>query len=154
MTFIRACFCMCVRVTLSRMGNNLFGANISGKLLAAVGPKVLAAKLRRRAATTRDPVHPSLGLQRADPVEYSGLRGFVDSFAAYLVGKSISSSGPGTDTVIQAGDRQVSIFADSIPAAAGDPQAADEIFIEAKWISVIAILERDPDRALFTLQCR
>lgn len=135
------------------MGNNLFGANISGQLKAAFAGKLLTAQLRRATPTTRDPVHPSQGTAPVHTV-WTGLNGFCDAYATNMIGKQVASAAAGIDTTIRAGDTKVSILGDTIPAAAGDPQGNDEIFIEGRWRKVVGIDSRDPDRAMFTLHCR
>lgn len=135
------------------MGNNLFGANISGKLATVLGSKLPAVSFRRTVAGARDPLHPSLGTN-GTPTTYVGARGFVESFSQYWIGKQSTAVGQGIDTTVRADDRKLSVLGDTIPKALGQVVAGDEAFVDGKWRKVVGLVDRDPDAAMYTFHVR
>lgn len=122
------------------MGNNLFGANISGQLFAALGPLLPAVKLLKTVQGTRDPSDPSAGTSPTTAT-YTG-RGILDSYRTSQI----------DETIIQQGDRKVLILGDSLPSGIL-PDTGDKVEAEGRVFTVIAV-ERDPDAATYTCQVR
>lgn len=123
------------------MGNNLFGANISGQIARALGPLLLPAVLIKVTPGTRG-ADPTTGTNPTN-TPYP-CRGMVDTFdATEIVGQP----------VITGLHRKVLLLGDTIGGGAIEPAVNDQVTIEGKTYSVDSIAERDPDRATYTLAC-
>ena len=122
------------------MGNNLFGANISGIINSVIGPSVLPATLIKITPSSRNPSDPTAGVQPTE-TQHS-CRGFIDDYADSVYRLSI----------IEQGDRKITLIGDSI---AGDaiPKANDKIIIEGGTYLVKRV-NRDPDAATYECQSR
>lgn len=120
------------------MGNNLFGANISGEILKAIGPGVLSATLTKVTPGTRT-VGQLTGGTNPTTASYTG-RGFID---VYDEKRMIATS-------VQEGDRFVTLIGDSFTAI---PEPNDKITIEGETLTIVSV-SRDPDAATYTCQAR
>ena len=121
-------------------GNNLFGADIAGKVFAALNGQVLTATLTKVVAGTRTSGSLSAGTQ---PVETPyAAQGFIDSKNRKDIG----------GTLVEAGNVIVVLIGNSI-ASSQVPELGDKVTIEsnAYWIKA---LDRDPDAAAYTLLCK
>lgn len=123
------------------MGNNLFGANISGKLARALGRKLLLCVLTKTTSAGHDPTNPTGGTQLT-PVTTLG-RGFIEDFSASQI----------NGTTIQKGDKTVSVLGDTLAGGRVVPEVDDQITIEGKLRTIVGI-KRDPDAALYMCHCR
>lgn len=123
------------------MGNNLFGANISGVIAKAIGPGILPASLIKVVAGTRDPSNLSGPSLNSSTTSHAA-RGFIDDYSAFLI----------DGTRIKTGDRRVMLLGDTI-ADNKIPVQSDRVVIEGVSWLVIKV-DRDPDAATYTLQVR
>lgn len=122
------------------MGQNLFGANISGQLAAAMGALLNPVTLIKVKPGTRNPANPSAG---TNPTRRSfPCRGMVDSYRTSQM----------DGTIIKVGDRKVLVLGDTLPAGIV-PEPNDEVRAESATYKVVAV-ERDPDAATYTIQVR
>lgn len=120
------------------MGKNLFGQNISGKILAALGGSLLPATLHSITAGTRTPGNLSGG---TNPTEVPhSCRGMIDSQSR----ESING------TLVQAGNIVILLLGDSIDGGNTPPAVTDAVTIEGTRYNILAI-DRDPDAATYTL---
>lgn len=123
------------------MGNNLFGANISGKIAAALGPMLLPATLTKVTPGTRG-ADPTAG---TNPTSASyPCRGMIDTYSQAELAES---------PILTALHRKILLLGDTIAAGAVVPDVSDRVTIEGATYGVDAIDERDPDRATYTLRC-
>lgn len=120
------------------MGNNLFGANISGEILKAIGPGVLAATLTKVTPGTRT-VGQLTGGTNPTSATYTG-RGFIDVYDEKRM--------PATS--VQEGDRFIVLIGDSFTVV---PEPNDKITIEGETSMIVSVF-RDPDAATYTCQTR
>lgn len=127
------------------MGNNLFGADIAGKLAAALGDKIAPIVLTRRTPGALDPLDPAAGTQLV-PVEHKG-RGFIDTKGKNLLDSAI---GFGGGRRIAQGTAKISILGNTIAVV---PVPNDVIEIYGQKYSVVAV-DSDPDAALYECTCR
>ena len=114
-------------------GNNLFGADIAGKVFSALRGQLLAATLTKVVRGSRAAGEPTQGTQ---PVETSyAAQGFIDSKMRKNIG----------GTLVENGDIIVVLIGDSI-ASSQVPAVGDKVTIESNtyWIRE---LDRDPDKA-------
>lgn len=123
------------------MGNNLFGANISGVLAKALGPGILPATLVK---VTEGTVNPSniTGPKVGGTTTSHSCRGFVEDYNDFLI----------DGTRIKQGDKKVMLLGDTI-ADGKIPVQSDRVIIEGVDHLVISV-SRDPDAATYTLQAR
>lgn len=121
-------------------GNNLFGANIAGKLFAALNGQLLSATLTKVVRGTRTPEGLTGGTQPTE-TPYAA-QGFIDSKNR----KDIDGS------LVEAGDVIVVLIGNSI-ASSQVPELGDKVTIESNsyWIKG---LDRDPDAAAYTMLCK
>lgn len=122
------------------MGNNLFGANISGRIARALGPKLLRATLIRRLEGTRDSTALDEGT-RPTTSSHSA-RGIVDDYDEKQV----------DGTLIQQGDRRVLLLGDTI-AGRKVPEPNDEVTISGGTYVIVRVAT-DPDKAAYVCQAR
>lgn len=124
------------------MGNNLFGANISGVLAQALGPGLLPATLIKVTEGSVDPNNitgPKIG---GGEVSYS-CRGFIEDYNDSLI----------DGTRIEQGDKKVMLLGDTI-ASGKIPEQSDRVVIEGIDRVIIGPVKRDPDAATYILQVR
>lgn len=122
------------------MGNNLFAADIAGKIAKALGPKLLSVKLT--SVTPGTPTDGSL-TSGANPTTKTAVgRGIIDSYEQSQI----------DGTVVQTGDKRVLILGDTLPSGRV-PASGDRVEIEGSTYNVVAV-ERDPDAAAYTCQVR
>ena len=122
------------------MGNNLFGANISGKIAKSLGPKLLPMSLVKVVPGTRSPTDPSSG---TNPTKRNfPCRGIVDTY------KTTQMDG----TIVKMGDRKALLLGDTLPRGVV-PEPNDEIRAEGALFTVVNV-ERDPDAATYLCQMR
>jgi hypothetical protein len=121
-------------------GNNLFGADIAGKVFAALNGQVLTATLTKIVAGTRTPGSLTAGTQPTT-TNYAA-QGFMDSKDRKNIG----------GTLVEDGEVIVVLLGNSI-ASDQVPEVGDKVTIEsnAYWIKVI---DRDPDKAAYTMICK
>jgi hypothetical protein len=120
------------------MGNKLFGADIAGEINKALGNlqgfsgSVVLTKVSVGTRTSGD---PGAG---TNPTETTyTVNGFVDSYQDQRT----------FETLVQSGDRVVSIFGDSLPSGIV-PSSDDKVTTEGQTYTIVAV-SRDPDRALY-----
>lgn len=122
------------------MGNNLFNADIAGKLAAAMGPLLASMSLIKVVPGTRSPTDPSAGTnptRRTFPC-----KGILDSYRTSQF----------DETIIKRGDRKALILGNTLPVGV-IPEPNDEVKAEGSTFTVVAV-ERDPDAATYTCQVR
>lgn len=122
------------------MGNNLFNADIAGKLAKALGPKLLPMSLSKVTPGTRSPTDPSAGTNPA--TRSYPCRGILESYR--------DSQFDGT--IIQRGDRKALILGGTLPTGI-IPTSGDAVSAEGSVFKVVAV-DRDPDAATYTCQVR
>lgn len=121
-------------------GKNLFGADIAGKVFAALNGQLLAATLTKVVSGTRTPGSLTGG---TNPTETGyAAQGFIDSKNRKNIG----------GTLVENGDLMIVLIGDSI-ASNQVPEVGDKVTIEGSsyWIKA---LDRDPDAAAYTLLCK
>lgn len=121
------------------MGNNLFGANISGILAKALGPSFLAATLTKVTPGTRGS-DLTAGTQPTS-TGYAA-KGIVSDYTLREI--------DGTSVLTQ--DKKILLLGDTI-ASGQVPSVGDRVTIEGKSYRVINVT-RDPDAATYTCQGR
>ena len=122
-------------------GNNLFGVDIAGLINQHVSVGVLDLTLRR---FTNQPRGDILDAPISVPTNYSG-KGFIEMFANDL--DSVNGN------QIQEGDRQIILIGNSIEGGA-IPKRHDEVDIEGDTYKVLSLIDRDPDKATYTVHAR
>lgn len=123
------------------MGNNLFGANISGKIAKAFGNKLLTGTITQFTPGTRTTTDRAGG---TNPVPSTCT--FKGMFEQYLE-QDIDGER------VLANDRKVMILGDTLRAGVV-PGGGDEIKLEGDTVKVIRLVERDPDAATYVVQVR
>jgi len=121
------------------MGVPLFGVDISGKIAAALGPRLRPATLIKRTPGSRG------------AVASSGMNPATASFAARGVVIDYDESRV-DGTLIKRTDRKVLLLGDTI-ASRAEPEPDDEITIEGKTYVVIRATS-DPAKAQWSCQVR
>lgn len=122
------------------MGNDLFGANISGKIAAAMGPLLASMTVSKTMSGTRTPSDPSAG---TNPVVTAyPCKGILDDYSASQF----------DGTIIKRGDRKALILGDTLPAGI-IPEPSDLVGAEGATFTVVAV-KRDPDAATYLCQVR
>ena len=124
------------------MGNNLFGANISGIIAREIGPGVLPAQLHKKTTTTAR-TSGNLTGGRTSSTSTTPCRGFVDEYEERQI----------DETKIQRGDRRITLLGDTIAAGTVVPEQGDKITIEGRVYKVVNV-RRDPDAATYECQAR
>lgn len=122
------------------MGNNLFGANISGALAGELGPLLPKVKLLKKSVSSR--TAGSLTSGRTTSYRGYTCRGIVESFDQVRF----------DNTETQAGDRVVLILGDTLPKGVV-PAVDDRIEAEGQTLSIVAVM-RDPDAATYSCLSR
>lgn len=123
------------------MGNNIFGANISGKLAKAFKGRLLTGFLLSSKPGTRTAL--ALAGGENDTTRRAPFDGFLSSY------KESEING----TTVKKGDRKLSIMGDSLPVGRV-PESNDKAEIEGSTFRIMGIESRDPDAALYVLQAR
>lgn len=123
------------------MGNNLFGANISGQIASAFGSSLLPVKLIKRASQV-------LGKAPTAPATYN-CRGMVEEYKVTLANNSR----------VKQGDKKVTILGDTIAGGKVAPEPNDEIqvFFGGKLLKLLIQKDgvgSDPDAATYSCHCR
>ncbi len=126
------------------MGNNLFGADIAGKLNSLLAPLLgaeCALTYTARVASARDSNDPSAGtgLSTGSPIDGVG---FMTTKTRLL-----------PNSRVKAGDVVINIFGDSLEGGTVEPVPNGVITIEGK-ARVINEVGRDPDAAIYECICR
>ncbi len=129
---------------------NLFGANIAATLAAAMGPLMLSATLIRKTAGARAPGDLTGGRNTGAQTDSYSCRGFVDEYNQRHIG---AARGREDRTLIQAGDRKITLFGGTLPTAI-DPRPGDLIRIEGATYTIVGPVKRDPAGATFECQGR
>lgn len=124
------------------MGLNLFGANISGQIAAALGPLLLPATLVKTTPGTRTAGDPTSG---TNPTSASyPCRGMVSDYRV--------STKPG-DGQVAVFDKSIMLLGDTISGGAIVPTVNDRITIEGATYRIASVPARDPDAATYTMGC-
>ncbi len=126
------------------MGNDLFGADIAGKLNSLLAPLLGDAcqlTYTARVAAGRDTNDPSAGTGLAAGTPVSGV-GFMTTKTRLL-----------PSSRLKAGDAVINIFGDSLDGGTVVPAPNGVIVIESRSY-VINEVGRDPDAALYECICR
>lgn len=121
------------------MGNNLFGANISGKLAKALGRKLLPGTLRRETEGAR--TSSSLSSGRTKVIT-------THTFRGYVAGMEILQKG----TILPETRDAVYILGDTIKPSV-IPVVNDTILLNGEEFTVVS-RTHDPDKAGYTLQVK
>jgi len=124
------------------MGNKILGADIAGTIAKEMGGLLLPAALIKHDSGARVPGSLTSGPTIVETT-YS-CRGFIDMYSDSEV----------DGTVVQQGDRKVSLLGDTISAGQVVPETGDQITIEGETFEIIGPIGRDPDAALYECQCR
>jgi hypothetical protein len=122
---------------------NLFGANIAGAILSALGPGVLDATLVRRTAGTRPVGQVTAGLTSGETQVSYPCKGFIDEWGKFRTEASLTEEN----------DRKILLLGASLPDDI-DPRPGDLITIEARTYTIIGPVDRDPAGATFTCRGR
>jgi hypothetical protein len=130
------------------MGNGLFavdGVDVAALVAEHVGPRMLPAVLYKPAGTpVRDPDDPTAMLPSSAPVPHK-CRGFINDFTPTQI----------DGTLIKAGDRKVTLIADTIEGGAVPESGnTDTVFIESTRYLIHRVLSRDAAAAAYVLQVR
>lgn len=119
---------------------NIFGADIAGKLAAALGPMLFDVTLHKLVTGGRDPDNPSGG---NSPQEVSlTARGFTDEWTKEELAASL----------FQVGDEKIAILGATIPGGEV-PKIGDSITSEGVKRKVLNV-SRDPAGAVYQCHCR
>ena len=123
------------------MGNNLFGANISGKLAKALGRKrkLLPGTLRRETEGAR--TSSSLSSGRTKVVTTHTFRGYEAGMEALQKG-----------TIMPDARSAVFLLGDTVRPVT-EPMVNDTILLSGSTFTVVSV-SHDPDKAGFTLQVK
>lgn len=121
------------------MGNNLFGANISGKVARSLGSKLPKATLTSVTPGTRNASNLAAGTQPT-------------SVARACRAVSIGKSSLRKDTILPVTKDVVMILGDTIKPYA-EPEENDTITIGSNITTIVAV-DSDPDKATFTCQVK
>jgi hypothetical protein len=127
------------------MGNQLFGVDIAGILLDAMGDGLFPVTIEREVEGDRDPDN----LTGGRPVEPETVEaiGFWEDF----------SGSPPPGVVIELGDRKLVLLGDSIPAG-GQPRRNDKCTVHEDGGDIsqfcVGPVSRDPAAAVYSFQCR
>jgi hypothetical protein len=121
------------------MGNNLFGANISGKIAAALGSKLLGGKLTSFSYGAYNPLSVSTGNSPVVQGVYD-FKGIIEKRNDYRF----------KGTAVSAQYTKILILADTLAVI---PKEGDRIALENKNYTISAEIERDPDAATYTCYC-
>lgn len=121
------------------MGNNLFGANISGKLAKSLGRKLPKGTLQKSVQGTRDANNLAAG--RQDTTTSHKFRGFISGLAALR-----------KDTILPDARDAVFVLGDTvIPRVT--PVVGDRILIQSTTFTIVNV-STDPDAATHTCQVK
>ena len=121
------------------MGNNLFGANISGRIAKRLGRRLPRGTLLKEVQGTRDANNLASG-RRGTPTEHR--------FRGIRMGLSALKK----DTIIPDARDAVMILGDTIKPAT-IPVEGDRVLVEGITFTIVGI-DRDPDAATYTLQVK
>ena len=121
------------------MGNRLFGNDIAGRLNRAFSGKVLKGTLNKLTKGTRTTGELTAGPSQS--FTSSTFNGFFEDATTRTF----------RGTAIEAGDRIVAIFGDSLSAV---PAVGDTIELENETFQVVGQISRDPDAALYFFKVR
>lgn len=121
------------------MGNNLFGANISGRLARRLGRKLLKGTLLKEVQGTRDANNLASG-RRGTPTEHT-FRGFRMGLSALR-----------KDTIIPEARDAFFMLGDSIKPSA-QPVQGDRVIFKSTTFTVVSV-DSDPDEATYTCQVK
>lgn len=121
------------------MGNNLFGADISGRIARALGPRLPRGTMQKRVQGTRDPNNLAGG-REATPTnhQFRGIRMGMSSLRK--------------DTILPDARDVVLILGDTIKPAAV-PTTGDRVIVESTTFTIVNV-DRDPDAATYTCQVK
>ncbi len=126
------------------MGNNLFGADIAGKLNSLRAPLLgdqCQLTYYLRTTGTRDSNDPSAGTGLATAVPIDGV-GFMTTKTRIL-----------PSSRLKAGDSVINVFGDSLEGGTVEPVPNGVITLEGR-LYVISEVGRDPDAAIYECICR
>ena len=118
---------------------NIFGEDIAGLLNTELGPLLFNVTLRRLILGKRRSTNLTEKKQSTQDVVG---RGFVSDYKAYLI----------DGTIIQRGDRMVTILGASLPSGV-IPRANNKTIIENETKTIIHV-DRDPAGATYKCQVR
>ena len=119
------------------MGNNLFGANISGALASELGPLLPKVKLLKKSVSAR--TAGSLTSGRSTSYRGYTCRGILEAY---------DDTRFGGITETKAGDRVILILGDTLPRGVV-PTVDDRMEAEGSTFSIVGV-SRDPDAATYT----
>jgi hypothetical protein len=131
----------------------LFGVDIAGAINQAMGPLMLSATLIRRTPGTRGAGALSAGRTVGDTTTSYPCKGFTEAYKQSYMGGTAERAGGREATLVQVGDRKISLLGASLPDAI-DPAPGDQITIEGKTFTIVGDVQRDPVAALFVCQGR
>ena len=121
------------------MGNNLFGANISGKIARRLGPKLPRGTLQKVVQGTRNTSNLSAGREGTSTNHrFRGIR--------------IGMTGLRKDTILPDARDAVMILGDTIQPST-IPVNGDRIIVESTTFTIVNV-DRDPDAATYTCQVK
>lgn len=121
------------------MGNNLFGANISGKIAKSFGPKLPKGILRKSTQGTRTAGNLAAG-REGTPTDHE------------FRGIQIGLTGLRKDTILPDTKDAVLLLADTIKPKA-KPVTGDRVIVNSITFTVVNVA-KDPDEATFTCQVK
>jgi hypothetical protein len=122
---------------------DLFGADIAGAIMEALGDGLLDATLTRVTPGTRNGSALTAGRVVGEVVTSYACKGFTDDYS----NRDIDG------TTIRNGDRKILLLGKSLPDAI-DPQPGDLITIEGRAWRISGPVKRDPAGATFECQVR
>lgn len=121
------------------MGQNLFGANISGKIARSLGKRLPKGTLQKQVSKPRDSANLAVGtVGTPTNHEFRGIR--------------IGLSSLRKDTILPDAKDAVLILGDTIKPSAV-PVENDRVIVESITFIIVSI-SRDPDAATYTCQIK
>lgn len=132
---------------------NLFGADIAGAILGALGSQVLDAVLTRKTPGTRGPGAITAGQTVGETTTSYPCKGFTDQWRRSNLGSTAERYGGRTGTLVEENDRKIVLLGASLPDDI-DPQEGDVIQIEGQSFTIVGAIDRDPAGATFACRGR
>lgn len=122
-------------------GNNLFGANISGKIRNAFRGKLLKGTISKATAGSRTTTALAAGTNPSSTS--SSFEGIFTTLEDRFI----------DETIVRRGDSAILIIGDSL-SSTFIPAPGDTIVLEGRTVRLVNIVARDPDKAHYVVAVR